>query len=410
MSDLLDLVEMQHDDPEMVPDIVPVEAVLSVKGPASALIGMFERAAGISPLPTKEVYPDTAYARFEAIGAGSVSAHCRITASDGEQTVSVVAGGVVVSMAGETLIQPRKVLDILKLVPTSVVKIEVLGAAATIRAGQAQWTVAAPLDARLAVAPDLGSIEMHSVLRQEFLEALTVTRRSVATTAARPALQQALVRNQTITSCDGGRVHRQRLEIDPDLDFTLPVSVMDELIRAMRSSDVEGIGVGITPRHLAFQIDEDTIIAQRLTLAFPGDPEALINRAAFSNQWVLDMDRDELAQIVRRVRVNADPDFPGIYLGIQPIDGGTRLVVRARDRNGNAAQETTVCSWSGPAKAREICLNHRYLSDLLASSPSTVEIRIGEDTKTMKNAILVEDMLSGFVGAVSQIRPSESLR
>lgn len=411
MSDLLDLVEMQHADPEMMPDIVPVDTVLSVKAAASTLITIFERAAAISPLPTKESYPDTAHARLEAISAGESVAHCRITATDGEKTVSVVSGNVVVSMAGQTLVQPRKILDILKLVPTGTVKIEVIGNTTTIRSGQAQWTIATPLDARLAVAPDLGDIEMHAVPRQAFLEALAITRRAVSTTAARPALQQALVRNQVITSCDGGRVHRQHIdELGEMLDFTIPTSVMDEVIRACKDSDSEGIGVGMTEYHLAFQIDEDTIIAQRLTLPYPGDPEALINKAAFANQWTLTVERDDLAQVVRRVRVNADPDYSAIFLGIQATDTGHRLIVSARDRNGNAAQEVMECSFDGPGKGRELCLNHRYLSDLLASSPGTVHFKIGDDTKTMRNALLVEDLLSGFTGVVTQMRPSEFIR
>lgn len=411
MSDLLDLVEMQHSDPEMVPEIVAVDTTLSVKAPASTLISIFERAAGISPLPTKEVYPDTAYARFEAIGTGSTVAHCRITASDGEQTVSVVSGTATVNRAGEILVQPRKVLDILKLVPTGTVKIEAVGNAVSIRSGQAQWTVATPLDARLGLAPDLGEIEMWPIGRQEFLEALTVTRRSVSTTAARPALQQALVANQTVTSCDGGRVHRQGIDhLDPDLHFTIPTSVMEELIRALKATDTDALSVGVTDYHLVFQIDDDTLIAQRLTLPYPGDPEALINKAAFANQHTLTVSRDDLAQVVRRVRVNADPDYSSIFLGIQPGDDGYVLIVRARDRNGNAAQEVIPCTFDGPAKARELCLNHRYLSDLLASCPGEVEFRLGDDTKTMRNALLVEDRLTGFTGVVTQMRPSEMLR
>jgi DNA polymerase III sliding clamp (beta) subunit (PCNA family) len=372
---------------------------------------LFERAAAISPLPAKEVYPDTAYAMFEAVGSGSTVAHCRITATDGEQTIAVVADGVTVSMAGEALIQPKKVLDILKLVPTSVVRIEVIGNSALIRSGQAQWTVSTPVDARLAVSPSLGDISMHDVPRQAFLEALAITRRSVATTAARPALMQAQIKNQTITSCDGGRVHRQKIEhLDPMMDLALPVRVMDEVIKALKGSDTEWFQIGSSTDYLVFSIDEDTIIAQRLTIPYPADPEALINKAAFSNQHRLTLAREDLAQVIRRVRVNADPDYSAIFLGIQPTDTGHRLVVRARDRNGNAAQETLDCTWVGPAKARELCLNHRYLSDLLASCPDTVEFAIGDDSKTVKNALLVEDQESGFTGVITQMRPSELLR
>lgn len=412
---LLDLVELEHEDPEMVPDIIPVDAKLSIRTTVATLTELFERAVSISPLPAKEVIPGTSYALLEAFPASdSSAAYLKITATDGDHSLSATVDRVTVLMSGRALVPPRKVLDILKSAPGQTIKVEVLGTSMTLRAGRAQWTVATPASDKMALLPDVSAIDLVSVPREAFLKALLVTRKSVAATAARAALMQSSVKNHSITSADGGRVHRQEVPgLDSRLNFSIPTKTMDELIRALRSSDSESFELGHDDYHLVFRIGQDELIGVRLLVGFPDGVDALVLKASFGNTNTLSVDRKELIEVIKRVRVNADPDYSAIFLSLVPHkqdsagDQSWALAVQARDRSGNGAQELIECMWVGTNKPRELCLNHKYLMDLLTSyDEDSIIFKVGDDTKTVRTPLLVEDSEAGFTGLVVQMSVS----
>ncbi len=407
--DLLELAELQHEDPELVPEILPVDARLSVRGPVATFISLFERAASVTPI--KETIPGTGHALIETFSASaSEVAHVRLTASDGEQTVSVVADGLTVLMEGRVLLPPKKILEILKKAPQDTIRIEVLGNTTTLRSGRAQWTVQIPNGDALPAGPDVDEIDLHAVPRAGFLRALEVARRALAT-AGRPSLMQAQVRAGAITATDGGRVHRQSIEGFPDhLDMAIPSKVVDELIRALRATKEEHVDIGANDWHLVFRIGQDSIIGQRLMVAFPVNVEGLLLGPAFSNVHSLTFDRAELGEVIKRVRVNADPDRAAIFLALVPGKKDSSgelswsLAVRSKDRNGNGAQEVMECQYVGDGKARELCVNHHYLSDFLDSYDGDLAIfKLGDDTKTSRTPMFLEDVERGFTGIVVQM-------
>lgn len=403
---------MESLDTEFVPEILPVDARLSLRGPVAVFIKLFERAASVTP--TKEVILGTGYALLEAFQTSATEvSHVRITATDGDQTVSVVVDGVTVLMEGAVLVPGKKFLDILKLAPTAEVKIEVLGNTATLRSGRAQWTVQTPVGDSLPPLPNVDSIELQEVLRVPFLKALVVARASASSTSARSSLMQVQLRSSAITGCDGGRLHRQRIEDFPaDIDMTIPIKVVDELIRQLKVSTSPYLSLGSNDYHLVFRIEQDSIIAQRLLVAFP-DVENLLLGPAFSNQNTLTVDTTELAAVVSRIRVNADPDYSAIFLALIPgkLDtAGSQswlLAVRAKDRNGNSSQEVIECQYVGSGKSRELCVNHRYLSEFLSSYPDVEAVfKLGDDTKSIRYPLFLEDEVSGFTGFVQQMNPA----
>lgn len=409
MTDLSTLAEMEHDDPEYIPEILPVDARLSIKAPVAKLLELFSRAAAVTP--PKETIPGTAHALLEAVQTSNVEvAHARITASDGDQTVSVVVDGITVLMGGAVLVPAKRIHDILKLAPTQTAKIEVIGTAALIRAGRAQWTVQTPVGDSLSTLLDVSDIEMQDVPVGPFVNALSVARRAASTTDARRSLMQVQLRNGAFTACDGGRLHRADVRgIDTALDLTIPVKVVDELLKALRGTDASHMQLGYDDKHLVFRIEQDSIVAQRLLLPFP-EVESLLLGPAFSNVNSLTVNRLELSSSIQRVRINADPDSAVIFLGLVPgkkDDQGQlswSLSVRARDRQGNASQEVIECQWVGTGKARELAFNHHYLSDLLAVYDSeTVVFKVGDDTKTLRTPLFLEDKEIGFTGIVQQV-------
>jgi DNA polymerase III sliding clamp (beta) subunit (PCNA family) len=409
MPDLTTLAEMEHEEPEFVPEILPVDARLSIKAAVSQLLPLFARAAAVSP--SKEVVPNTAHALLEAVAtSSSEAAHLRITATDGEQTVSVMVDDITVLMAGAVLVPAKRLHDILKLAPTQTVKIEVIGTAALVRSGRAQWTVQTPVGDSLNTLLDVSGIPMQTVETEPFVNALSIARRAASASSAWLGLNQLLIRNATVTGCDGGRLHRAALERFPaSVDVTIPIKAVDELLKALSASQEGFFEMGYDERALVFQIGQDSIVAQRLLAPYP-DIENLLLGPVFSNSYSLSFDRAEMLGAIRRVRVNADPDTAGIALllvpGKKPIQGELQwhLAVRAKDRNGNGSQEVLECQWTGPAKSKAITVNHRYLQDFLeAYETETVFLRLGESTRTSPAPLLVEDTVLGFSGIVQQM-------
>lgn len=405
MTTLNDLVEMESDDPELVAEILPADARLSFTAPVAALVEVFARAANVSP--SKEVIPGTAHALLEVVQATSSRAsHLRLTATDGDQTVSIVMDRANVHMEGLSLVPARRVHEILKLAPVSTAKLEVVGQSLTIRSGRALWTVQVPVGEALNGRLDVSGIETHPVSGIELATALTTARSAASTTNARVALMQVQIRNGSVTACDGGRLIRATVdELSPEISVTIPVKSVDEILRALRNAGDEMVALGYDETHIVLEVGQDIIVAQRLLVPFP-DIEPLILGPSFDNELKLTVPRAELAEAVKRVRVNSDPDSAALTLNVIPGKGDDLglswvLVVQARDRAGNASKEAMVCDWSG-SSGRAVTLNHHYLSDMLAIlTESTVTLALGPDSKTSKSPILIE--AEGFIGVVQQM-------
>jgi DNA polymerase III sliding clamp (beta) subunit (PCNA family) len=409
--DLSDLIDLEADDPEMVPEILPVDARLSIRGSASKIATLFSRAASVTP--TTETISGTGFAQLEAfVETSDSTAFARITATDGDLVVSVAVDGIIVAMEGSVLLPPKKILDILKIAPSEQVQITVLGNAATIRSGRAQWTVATPIGDALPPSADVSDVELVPVPRDSFLRALAVARRCMGVPGGRMALMQAEIREGSITATDGSRVHRQRIKGIPDeIMMSIPTKVMDELIRALRISKAQEVLLGHDDYHLVFQIDSDTLVGNRLMVPFP-DIENLLLGPAFSNEFSLNVEVAELAAVVARVRINSDPDYSAVTLSLVPGkkddlgDIQWTLNVRSRDRSGNNAQESMECQFTGSTKARDISLNHKHLDQFLKSfSGGTAIFKVGEDTKTKRTPLFLHDEEVGFTGIIQQMRP-----
>lgn len=401
---LLDLSELEDD---LVPEILPASAAMSITAPVAKLRILFSRAAGVSP--TKEVIPGTAFALLEAIPSSTTQvAHVRITASDGEQTVSVVEDGVSVKIPGAVLLPPRRVLDILKLAPTDVVDISVVGSTALVRSGRARWTVQVPVGeiTDLSALADVGTITTTPVPLKPFLRALRGARVAASTSNARVSLMQVRIKDGSILACDGGRLHKvSAAGLDPSIDTTIPIRVVDELVRALDASSDPQIMMGVDDRFLVFDVgDEGSIVAQKMILPFP-EMQDLILGPQLTNTLKLLVNRVELHEAIMRVRVNADPDIAVVVLstvrGTRSADDWT-LEVQSRDRSGNTAQESVECQWDG--KPMSVAYNHHHLTDLLATcSSELLSLRLGNDTKSTKTPLLIEDPESGIVGVVQQV-------
>ena len=405
MPTLNDLVEAENPEPELNAEILPADARLSFTAPVSMLLEMFARAASVSP--AKEIVPGTAHALLE-VQQTSVqqAAHVRLTATDGDQTVSVVMDQVPVHMAGAALLPARRVLDILKQAPTSTARLEVISSALTIRSGRAMWTVQLPVGEELIGRMDVSGIEMHPISGEELANALAYARIAASATNARISLTQVQMRNGTVTACDGGRRHRGTGEgLSHEINVTIPAKSVDEIIKALRTSEEGMVSFGYDQTHVVVEVGRDIVVAQRLLIDFP-DVEPLVLGPTFDNELAITVSRNDLLDAIKRVRVNSDPDSAAITLSVLPgkeDDLGLTwvLVIQARDRLGNAAKEAMLCSWSG-TKGRSVTMHHKYISDVLGIVESDeIQIKVGPDSKTVKSPLLIQDPY--FLGVIQQM-------
>jgi DNA polymerase III sliding clamp (beta) subunit (PCNA family) len=401
MTDLYELAQTQQESDGVSFEILPAEARLSVAGNRLALVHLFDRA--VSVVPTKAVVAGTEWVQLDVEQGEGTLPVTRLSATDGEMALSVESDALESRREGSALLPGKKVLDILKLAPGSEVDLTVLGNTATITAGRARWTVTTPPGSALPPRPDVSDVELFTLNRQDFVRGLSIARLAVSNNDSRMALQQALIRKQMITGSDAGRVHRVKMpQLPAGLDTTLPARYLDELIRALRDSKDEEVHFGAGALHNVANVGRDTLISQRYMLGYP-DIEAILLTPTFENQESFQVVPLQLIDVVKRVRVNADPDQQSIFLDLTP--GSTKdlwnLVVWARDRTGNTAREVLPTVWSGGKKPRSFCVSSRHLIELLAATrEQLLDIKVGPDLKSKRYPLLVE--AEAFTGVLQQ--------
>jgi len=399
MTDLLDLSERED---ELVPEILPVDARLSFSAQAYSLVALFSSAVEVTP--AKEVIPNTTYVLLEAFdGKNTVE----VSATDGERAITVV-GPAVVRMSGDVLLPGKRMLDILKLAPENTVRIDVIGRTATVRSGRAVWTVnTPPVEATLPVfTPDDDTQwEVSDVDRDELLNALELVLPAVARTTARQSLMQAEVSKSQITACDGVRAHKVTVpSLDKLFKSTFPLRFIETAIKELRASSEPTVQIRSSHSTVSLSLGDTRLYTQRLNFEFPA-VNHLVLGPALQNEEKLIVNRDELISAIKRVRVNADPEYSALFLSVRQTKGEWTVLVRARDRNGNASQEGIAAEYIGPATQKDLALNHRYLLEFLSCVHGReIELRLGESTKNKQAPIYHES--EQFVGSLMVMAPN----
>jgi DNA polymerase III sliding clamp (beta) subunit (PCNA family) len=397
MTDLLALSELE--DENLVPEILPVDIRLSVSTQAHVLISLFSSAQAI--VPSKEILPYTTYVSFEALDK-----HIRVSSTDGERSVAVLSDVAVVRMPGSALLEGKRVLDILKLVEQETVRIDVIGTTATIRSGRALWTLSTPpVHATLPSPASVDDIQFHSVDRDDMLNALELALPAVARSSARQALMQAEISKGFIISCDGARAHKVRVDgLEPSLNTTLPLRFIETMIRELKATEQKTIRLGSNDSAVVLHFGKTILMTQRMSFEFPAVNHLVLGPALLNDEHLL-VDRASLISTLRRVRVNADPEYLAVVLSVRNSKDAWILTVSARDRAGNASQEQIPVSYNGPEKSKSIVVNHKYLLDFLSCiQEDEVDFRLGTSTKTKQAPLYYES--ERFVGSLQPMMPN----
>lgn len=386
-------------DQELIPEILPVDSRLFVSGPVSDFIDIISRALRV--VPTKEVIPGTAHVLLEAKPRKSgTQSHLRASGTNGSITVSAVGQDITVTRDGSALIPGQKFLSILKMAPERDVSVNVVGNQAILRSGRAQWRVQLVPGGSLPSIPDISSLEQAQVASQPFLVALKAAILASSSSTARSSLMQVRVEDGFITAMDGNRIHRKAFGPEDDsLSLSIPLSTCLEVVKLLESSSEEHFLIGSGGKNMAFLADRDYIVSSALVTEFP-EVEPILVRASMQSKYEFTVAVSELKSAVQRVRVNADPDFSAIFLSLD----GESLSVRSQDSQGNSAYEQIELEARWEFDPRELCVNHKHLTDLLDSYPDEyVTFQVGEDSQSVKSPLLVESD-GDFVGLLQQMR------
>lgn len=397
MPEITDLLDMEFDDPELEPNILPADARLSLRGMTAELKSLFERLSAVTP--QKEVIPNTSFVHVAAVD-GVV----RFTATDGTQTLILESSDIKILREGKALLPGHKLKTIFALAPEDRVTVTLIGTTGTVTSGRAIWTVAVPTATAAPAVPHITDIELQPVPRRYLLRALQSAKRALPTLGMRKALEQASVAAGAVTASDGYRLIRREVPGLPDgLHFTIPKDTVAELERALLIGDEENVQVGASSDLLVVRDGGGILVSRQLSLDFP-DLEKLLLAPALENQNSIVVDARELGELVKRVRVSADPEYLTVTLRFSKTkDKDWELTVMSRDRSGNSASEAMFAMWEGDIEPFDITINHRYLTDLLeAYGKGLATIKVGVNTKTRAAPLLLKDDEAGFVGVVQQ--------
>lgn len=388
---------MTFEDPELEPTILPLDARLSLRGSTEEFKFLFDRLTAVTP--QKEKIPGTSFV-YVIAEDGIV----RLTASDGSQTLILETDSLRINREGKALLPAHKLKQIFSLAPEASTSLTILANTATVNSGRAIWEIATPAGEKMPALEGMDAVDMVEVPRRALYKALSAAKRALPGLGSRKSLEQLLVASGAVTASDGNRLIRQEVPGMPkSLRFGIPKDTVEELLRTLAAGGEEHVVLGASNTHIVVRDGSTLLVSRQLVVDFP-DVEPQLLTPALENNYRLTIDTNELRDIIKRIRVSADPEYAAVTLHFGKKKGEDwELNVSTRDRSGNSAYEAMFALWEGDAQPFDITLNHKYLTDMLeAYSGNLATIRVGANSKTRAAPLLIKDDDKGYVAVVQQ--------
>lgn len=357
------------------------------------VMALVDRASNI--LPTRDTVPVLKNYQLDVSRDGLCIAATDtfLTLLTSTQLVEVESPGTVV-MSGKQLIQ------IVREANGESINISIEDDNVIISSGSTTWTLRTVSEGEHLPLPRLSEVDYIELDRVEFLVGLEKVYPAASQDTSRPNLCIVDCSEGKMRASDGVRCAQVDMGVEKlPLDMRIPSAAVHDLMRIMRSTDVEKIRVGESSSHVVFNIGNDVFICGRILSAFPDIDELLINKT-LGNNLELTCDREELISAVRRVRIVADSDSAALSL----TAANNTLTLETRDERGNTATEQLMCGWSNDPHT--VVINHNFLFDLLSSiDVATCYFYFSsKDTKTRKSNILHRDHQTDSISIISQMR------
>lgn len=364
-----------------------------------ALQALLEKAAGI--VPTKESVPILKNFLVEATTEpGKLS----VAATDLE--LSMVASTLMVQVEeeGRALLPANRMLQILREASDDDLSLVVADHKALLEVGKTSWNLSIQDDAEYPELPDLEESTYETVSLPEFLNGLKSVRYAAATEVARLNLMIVDIRDGKMRASDGVRFQQIDLPKFP-LNISIPIAAVGDLVKALQVSSAATLDIGENENYLIFRIGGDSFIAQKLNVEYP-DMESQVLKPALANDQKLHVDRNQLIQAIKQVRITADPDTSAIRLILLPASekSGAKMLVHSKDKYNSQTTTELDVSFTGPE--RSVTVNHDHLMQMLSmTNVKSCTFYLGQDLKSRLSPILLRDLDSGMLGVLSQTRP-----
>jgi DNA polymerase-3 subunit beta len=298
--------------------------------------------------------------------------------------------------AGQVLFPGRKLLEIVKSCEDAVVTVVVEQGAAVITCSGATWDINLMASLGYPAVPDVDAVTAVAVSRLAFVNALTKVKGAAAKEGVRPALQMVDVSKGNVRASDGAIFRQVHIDELADMEMQIPLGAVEDLVKLLRSTEAEKMGIGQTADHLLFILGGDAFIITKNNVEYP-DVEGLLLAPALTNNCRLTVDRQQLIAGVRRVRINADEDTKSVAFALTT----NSLDLRAHDKYGDAADQVLEVSYTAPA--RTFGVNHENLIDALqAIDAQSVTIMLGDNSGSKKAPLFIED--GDTVAVIQQLK------
>lgn len=314
----------------------------------------------------------------------------RIVATDLDLSVVAKTDLVEVTGKGQIVVDGTRLLELVRAAADDTMIFNIDDKNVDISCARSKWKMKLVDPTDYPEIPEVDAANTSAVDRKQLLHALQKVSVAAPRTTYRPEIFMVNINKGKVQASDTIRLHQAY--IDSDCSVQIPRMAVDNLIWFLRESDSDGILIAETGNHLMFVIDNDVFIATKLTETFPDVERALLTPLLEQNDKVLTIDKKQLIDGIKRVRLMADPDINLVVLNLSKDS----LVLTAKDTFGNSATSEIDAGWiSGD---RKLGANWEYLIEALEAYDSNeVLIKLGE-----KGPMLFEE--EGFVAVVNLLR------
>ena len=345
-------------------------------------------------VPTKDVMPILKNFLFR------LEAPDKIVVISTDQALTMVAQTTMakVSSSAQVVFPGAKLLDIVRSAEDDVMFFKIDGQSAEIKCAKSVIGLRLMDSKEYPLIPDVDLVVFTEINRQEFLAAVSRVSSVAPSDTYRPQLNMISLANGKVQASDGVRFHQADVPYPGKLQ--IPAKAMTDLVKFLKATEDEFVRLGETPNHVVFKFGTEIFIALKPNVDFPPLDVELLQPAILTNDQCCTVDRQQLIDGIRRVRVAADTETNLVHIDLK----GSSMTLRARDRNGNYATQDMEVVWS--YGYRQLGVNWSLLLTTLHAIVSpTVSFYLGMDTKAKLSSLLIKE--TGFMAVLSQMRVKE---
>ena len=285
----------------------------------------------------------------------------RMSATNLDISVLTSTEKVQVKKPGRVAVPAAKFVTFVRSLAPGEVSIEEKGGKITVLAGKASLQEPSMNAEEFPSLPELAKGKGLEVPARDLVDMVRETSYSVSRDETRPALMGILweVRADglAMVATDAHRLARSRRvwewDAPKDRDLIVDTQGLNQLSRLCEG--LEKLRLHFAENQLSFEAGDTVLHSRLLEGPFP-DYHAVIPQ---NNDKQVVIDRDTLAQAIRRVSITADRITSQIRIGVE----SGRMELSATGTDGSRAEDELAVSYEGDAM--EIGFNFSYLQDIL---------------------------------------------